>query len=132
MQTAQTNIVSAELPTSHHSVPPLEVRRLEKGRGLRLEWEDGLAIELEASVLRDNSQSAGSKRLRIRGLDVPSSFQLAIEAVKPVGSYALNISFSDGYDRGIYPWALLRELAEQHASGAPENALSIDDFLIGN
>jgi DUF971 family protein len=39
----------------------------------------------------------------------PAGVNLA--AAEPVGQYALNLRFSDGHERGIYPWALLRELA---------------------
>ncbi len=34
-----------------------------------------------------------------------------IAEVSLVGGHALNIAFSDGHDRGIYPWSYLRELA---------------------
>lgn len=34
---------------------------------------------------------------------------LRIESMRPVGSYAYNIAFSDGHSSGIYPFALLRE-----------------------
>jgi DUF971 family protein len=34
-----------------------------------------------------------------------------IAEVRLVGDHALNIAFSDGHDRGIYPWSYLRELA---------------------
>lgn len=40
---------------------------------------------------------------------------IAIAAIHPVAAYALNIAFSDGHDRGIFPWAFLRELAGQQA-----------------
>jgi DUF971 family protein len=33
--------------------------------------------------------------------------------MKPVGSYAYSIDFSDGHGTGIYPLELLRELGEQ-------------------
>jgi DUF971 family protein len=36
-----------------------------------------------------------------------------IAEVRLVGDHALNIAFSDGHDRGIYPWSYLRELARQ-------------------
>ncbi len=32
---------------------------------------------------------------------------LRIESMKPVGSYAYNIAFSDGHSSGIYPFAIL-------------------------
>jgi DUF971 family protein len=36
-----------------------------------------------------------------------------IAEVRLVGDHALNIAFSDGHDRGIYPWSYLRELARE-------------------
>jgi DUF971 family protein len=35
-----------------------------------------------------------------------------IAEVRLVGDHALNIAFSDGHDRGIYPWSYLRELSQ--------------------
>lgn len=34
---------------------------------------------------------------------------LTIEGMRPVGTYAYSISFSDGHSSGIYPFAMLRE-----------------------
>ena len=34
---------------------------------------------------------------------------LALTNAEPVGQYALQLTFSDGHARGIYPWPLLRE-----------------------
>jgi prepilin-type processing-associated H-X9-DG protein len=36
---------------------------------------------------------------------------LTITGLASVGRYAVNLAFSDGHARGIYPWAYLRELA---------------------
>jgi DUF971 family protein len=36
----------------------------------------------------------------------------------PIGRYAIQLHFSDGHDRGIYPWAYLRELSGDVAAGA--------------
>jgi DUF971 family protein len=38
----------------------------------------------------------------------PESLRLV--RIEPVGEQALNLGFSDGHDRGIYPWAYLRQL----------------------
>ncbi|RUW64645.1 gamma-butyrobetaine hydroxylase-like domain-containing protein, partial [Mesorhizobium sp. M4B.F.Ca.ET.049.02.1.2] len=32
-----------------------------------------------------------------------------------IGSYAIRLVFSDGHDRGIYPWSYLREIADSAA-----------------
>lgn len=46
---------------------------------------------------------------------------LKIVRVEPIGRYGVNIAFSDGHDRGIYPWVFLENLASRPA---------VDDFII--
>lgn len=87
--------------------------RLDRSRAvLTLVWPDGLVADLAARTLREDCQSAGSKRTRLAGLDVQAAEGLRIAAVRAIGSYAVNIVFSDGHDRGIYPWPQLRGLSE--------------------
>lgn len=46
------------------------------------------------------------------GLPVLSAAEtrpLKIESMRPVGSYAYNIAFSDGHSSGIFPFALLHD-----------------------
>ncbi len=38
---------------------------------------------------------------------------LRIEGMKPVGSYACAIAFSDGHDTGIFSFVLLQQLRER-------------------
>ena len=40
---------------------------------------------------------------------------LRITDVHVVGGYAINLAFSDGHDRGIYPWTYLRLLSDAEA-----------------
>lgn len=75
---------------------------------LRLQWPDGSA-ELLAGRLRAACRCGGCRARAGRGEAAAAPAQL-VDAV-PVGSYAINLVFSDGHDRGIYPWAWLRELA---------------------
>ena len=76
---------------------------------LRLQWPDG-AAELPAARLRAVCR-CGNCRARGEASDEPVHL---VDAV-PVGRYALNLVFSDGHDRGIYPWVWLRELADDMA-----------------
>jgi prepilin-type processing-associated H-X9-DG protein len=46
---------------------------------------------------------------------------LRIVSIASIGLYAINIAFSDGHARGIYPWPLLREFAAKP---------KLEDFLI--
>ena len=80
-------------------------------RALELVWEDGATASLPAPFLRANCRSAPAQRLRLEGREEPPPADLTIAAMAPVGHYAINLAFSDGHARGIYPWAYLRELA---------------------
>ena len=112
--------------------PPKEVRVGGKGASLTLSWPEGRAETFTAPFLRENSQSAGSKKLRLNGMAVPARPDLTITSVRPIGAYAINIVFSDGYDRGIYPWAFLLQLAETAAAAPEQTALTPEDYLKSN
>lgn len=79
-------------------------------------WEDGSASCLPAATLRAHSRSAETVRAGIDGLAPALPDDLAITAVEPVGAYAVNLAFSDGHDRGIFPWPYLRALADGAAT----------------
>jgi DUF971 family protein len=80
-------------------------------QALELVWEDGATASLPAPFLRANCRSAPAQRQRLEGREAPPPADLTITAMVPVGHYAINLAFSDGHTRGIYPWAYLRELA---------------------
>ena len=87
------------------------------GRSLAIEWEDGSTSLLAASLLRSNCRSARDVRDRLDGCATEPTAAIAIVAVEAVGRYAVNLAFSDGQARGIYPWAYLRELAAPEPLG---------------
>ena len=82
---------------------PREVRIRSDGTSLAVTWSDGTQAILHAAFLRENSRSAGSSRLRLSGLNVPASRDLTIKTARAIGAYAINITFSDGYDRRDLP-----------------------------
>ena len=96
---------------------PLAVELSADARALQLVWEDGTTASLPAPYLRGRCRSAPAQRLRLEGREEPVPADLTITSVVPVGHYAINLAFSDGHARGIYPWAYLRELA---AEACPE------------
>ncbi|WP_020178726.1 gamma-butyrobetaine hydroxylase-like domain-containing protein [Methylopila sp. M107] len=95
---------------AHH---PAEVRLSGNGRLLELLWGDGSSTRLGATTLRRGSRSAGSVRAAVDGRTVEPPEDLAIRDVEPIGAYALRLAFSDGHDRGVYPWGYLRELGAE-------------------
>lgn len=49
-------------------------------------------------------------RFAVNGWAVPAATDLTITNIEPIGN-ALRLAFSDGHDRGIFPWAYLTEIA---------------------
>jgi DUF971 family protein len=95
--------------------PPSEIRLHLKSRTLELVYPDG-SFELSAEFLRVHSPSA-----EVRGHGVGNGVlqtgkrHVAIEAVEPVGNYALKILFDDGHHSGLYTWEYLYDLAHHQA-----------------
>lgn len=90
---------------------PTELKVTAKGRILEIAWDDGGCSSLEAGFLRANCRSAAAVRASIVGGPPRADDTARIAALHLVGSYGVNLVFSDGEDRGIYPWAYLRELS---------------------
>ncbi|MFT4047643.1 MAG: DUF971 domain-containing protein, partial [Solimonas sp.] len=76
----------------------------------RLVWTDGES-RLSAALLRERCRCAGCRGREARGIAPGAAPALRITTVEAMG-YGLHLCFSDGHDRGIYPWAYLRELAQ--------------------
>ncbi|SMC22641.1 DUF971 family protein [Andreprevotia lacus DSM 23236] len=78
--------------------------------GLTLAWPDGTAT-LNAARLRAACRCADCRAASLRGQPLPIPDQLQLAHATPLGHYALQLHFSDGHERGIYPWSYLHELA---------------------
>jgi DUF971 family protein len=39
---------------------------------------------------------------------------IEVKGIEPVGSYAVQLTFSDGHDTGLYSWDYLHELGENY------------------
>lgn len=90
---------------------PTEIKLSRDKSKIIIRWPDGDKTELSALLLRQRCNSARSKRARIDCAEEPITELLTISEIRSVGLYAINIVFSDGHDRGIYPWSYLRELS---------------------
>ena len=91
---------------------PTEIRLDPSRTLLSVTWENGLTSTYAASLLRERARDAGSVRMALNDWAVPATPGLTITAVDPIGNYAVRLTFSDGHDRGIFPWPYLAELAE--------------------
>ena len=96
----------------HKGVPqPTEITLHQASRQLEIAFADGKSFRLSCEFLRVYSPSAevrghgpGQETLHTGKKDV------TIDAIEPVGQYALQFRFSDGHDTGIYSWDLLYDL----------------------
>lgn len=92
------------------------------GANLVISDREGVARAIDAARLRLACRCAHCTRARI-DKNFPERFDgVTITAVDPVGDYGVNVTFSDGHARGIYPWSYLADLL-QDPSPAP-NACS--------
>ena len=90
---------------------PTEIKLHQKSRILEIAFADGKRFELPCEFLRVYSPSAevrghgpGQETLQVGKKNVE------ITAIEPVGTYAVNMTFSDGHDSGIYSWGYLYDL----------------------
>jgi DUF971 family protein len=83
-------------------------------RHLRLTYASG-EQEISAEELRGACRCAWCTRARIDGKFPETFADVAIDRIDPVGDYAINLAFSDGHARGIYPWPYLRTIANPPA-----------------
>ncbi|MFH1870907.1 MAG: DUF971 domain-containing protein [Pseudomonadota bacterium] len=96
---------------------PTEITLHKKSRMLELSFDDGSHYQLPAEFLRVWSPSAevrghgpGQETLQTGKRNVE------ITALDAVGNYAVQPTFSDGHNTGIYSWDLLYHLGANHES----------------
>ena len=90
---------------------PTEIKLHQKSRVMEVAFSDGKRFEVSYELLRVYSPSAevqghgpGEEVLQVGKRDVD------IVALEPVGNYAVQPTFSDGHDTGIYSWERLYRL----------------------
>ena len=90
---------------------PDEVVVARDRQSLAMTWPDGRDAALSAFALRHACRCAWCTRDRILDRFVVPAGDVELRQVEAVGSHGLHIKFSDGHERGIYPWIYLDELA---------------------
>lgn len=90
---------------------PTEIRLHQTSRVLEIAFDDGRSFRLPYEYLRVFSPSAevrghgpGQEVLQV------GKREIEIRQVEPVGSYAIQPTFSDGHATGIYSWDYLYQL----------------------
>jgi len=81
---------------------------------LTVQFDDGDTYELSAEMLRVMSPSAEVQgHTPAQRVTVGGKRHVTIGDLRPVGSYAVRIVFSDGHDTGLFSWDYLEELGRE-------------------
>jgi len=94
---------------------PTEIKLHQQSRVLEVAFDDGRSFRLPYEYLRVFSPSA-EVRGHGPGQEVlqTGKREIEIRQVEPVGSYAIQPTFSDGHATGIYSWEYLYQLGIEH------------------
>ena len=103
------------MPAPNVSTLPTEITLHQKSEVLELAYADGRRVRLPFEFLRVYSPSAevrghgpGQETLQVGKLGIK------INALEPVGNYALQPTFSDGHNTGIFSWDYLHEIGANY------------------
>jgi DUF971 family protein len=111
---------------------PRELRVENMGRTLEVAWPENRRDRLTAAQLRAACRCADCTRARADGAPPSADPEVAIRGVDPVGGYGVNLKFSDGHARGIFPWRFLRELADADQRNGDAITCSTDAAAAGS
>jgi DUF971 family protein len=96
-------------------VRPTDIILHQQSRLLEIAFDDGKRFKLSCEYLRVHSPSAevrghgaGQEALQTGKKDA------TIQAVEPVGNYAVKLVFSDGHATGLYAWDCLYSFGVDH------------------
>jgi DUF971 family protein len=86
-----------------------------QARVLDIVWDDGAAQRLPHAQLRAQCKCTvcQSQRLLAEAAQLPPAAtptEVQIDDIRQVGVYGVQLVFSDGHERGIFPWTYLRAL----------------------
>ncbi|CAK13152.1 DUF971 domain-containing protein [Pseudomonas entomophila] len=87
---------------------PSAVRNLRGEGQLHVQWLEGPQV-LDHVCLRGACPCSRCRASRLQGAIAWVAQDVRVVHVVPQG-YGLQLVFSDGHDRGIFPWSYLRDL----------------------
>jgi DUF971 family protein len=93
---------------------------------LEVRWNDGVAQALSHRQLRAACRCSPCQAARLRGQPVVPAGDVRLDRICPVGQYAVQLIFSDGHARGIYPWEWLRDMGDP---ALPDEVLEASSFI---
>lgn len=95
---------------------PLKIK-ITGGKSLLISWDDNTESVISLDRLRRLCPCASCKVEREKEspnyIPIFGQSQMTVDSIKPVGSYAVSISWKDGHSTGIYEYAYLKILSSE-------------------
>ncbi|CAN5197686.1 hypothetical protein BH11PSE11_BH11PSE11_25860 [soil metagenome] len=95
----------------------IEIRLMQQSTQVEMDWVNGETTRVSAAALRRFCRCAEcTSAARKNGPSTTDHPDLQISLIAPMGENSLNLQFSDGHTRGIYPFEYLRSLTLDKAA----------------
>lgn len=96
---------------------PVNIENQLAGGLLRINWDDGIEQYLSHSLLRSRCQCADCKSIRSHSkAELLVQADIGLTKIRLIGHYGIQLIFSDGHARGIYPWPYLRIISDPNGA----------------
>ena len=102
--------------------------KVEEAKYLKISWDDNKEDRISLKYLREECPCANCKgetillrTIRPPKLSLADPKMFYINNIKVVGGYAIQVSWKDGHNTGIYSWEYLKTLANDEESGKRHN-----------
>jgi DUF971 family protein len=100
-------------------IRPLQIK-LKNDSALYIKWEDNTESVISLEKLRRLCPCASCKIEREKQsadyIPIMGQSQVTVKSIKPVGSYAVSISWMDGHSTGIYEYTYLKMLSPEKSA----------------
>ena len=110
---------------------PIQIKIEDKTK-LFIKWEDTSESRINLKYLRDECPCANCKGETIlfktfkpekKAEESPGMYK--IKNIETVGGYAIQITWKDGHDTGIYSWDYIKKLTENQDNGTSQDYTNI-------
>ena len=110
---------------------PVQIKVKDKAR-LFIKWEDDSESTISLKYIRDECPCAGCKgeTILLKTYRPPKPSVITpemynIKNIETVGDYAIQITWEDGHNTGIYSWEYLSELEKGEKNNKDQNYNSL-------
>jgi DUF971 family protein len=106
---------------------PVQIKIINKTH-LKIKWDNDKESKIELKYLRDECPCASCKgetvllktyRPPARAKNNPEMYK--IKDIQTVGGYAIQITWGDGHNTGIYTWDYLKQLSDDQENNSKQN-----------